>query len=279
MIIDSHHHLWRYDPSEYAWIGDGMGAIARDFTAADLRSVAGPLGVAGSIAVQARQTVEETDALLAVAEQDEFVLGVVGWAPLASDRLPETLDRWSDQAALKGLRHVVQDEPDDNFFDGTDFNRGVAEALARGFRYDLLIFARQLPATIRFVDRHPGGRFVLDHIGKPVIKAGEIDSWRTRVTELAERPHVACKVSGVVTEADWAAWTPESIRPYLDAALEAFGPERLMFGSDWPVSLLATEYERWVRVVTDWVAELTTDEQEAVLCRTACDFYGVEITS
>lgn len=275
-VLDSHHHLWRYSTKEYGWISDEMSVIARDFTAADLRAVAEPAGVVGSVAVQARQTVEETDALLAAADDDGFVRGVVGWAPLADPAVGETLDRWADRPKLRGLRHVVQDEPDDDFLDGDEFNRGVAEVLRRDLTYDLLIFARQLPAALRFVDRHPEGRIVLDHIAKPSIAAGQIEPWKAQITELAKRPNVTCKVSGVVTEADWSGWTPEGIRPYLDAALDAFGPERLMYGSDWPVCLLATEYRRWFDVVADWASAFSDSEQRSFYAGAATAAYQLD---
>lgn len=261
MILDAHHHLWQYSRKEYGWISDEMSVLARDFTVTDLRATAAKCGVTGSIAVQARQAIAETEQLLDIAEADDFVRGVVGWAPLVDPALNEVLDRWSTRSKLKGLRHVVQDEPDDAFLLRDDFNRGVAEALRRGLTYDILIFARHLPTAAQFVDRHPSGRFVLDHIAKPSISAGEIEPWRSHMIELAQRPNVACKISGVVTEADWQSWSAESIRPYLDAALEAFGPTRLMYGSDWPVCLLASSYERWVEVITDWANRLSPSEQ------------------
>jgi L-fuconolactonase len=267
MILDAHHHFWRYSREEYGWISAEMEVLARDYCVSDLREAAGACGVTGSIVVQARQTVEETDWLLDLADGDDFIRGVVGWAPLAAADVGETLDRWSGRPKLRGLRHVVQDEPDDGFLLGDDFNRGVGAALQRGLTYDLLIFARHLPTATEFVDRHPSGRFVLDHLAKPAIAAGQIEPWRTHLQELAKRPNIACKVSGVVTEADWSSWTADSIRPYLDAALDAFGPRRLMYGSDWPVCLLAAEYARWVEVVADWAGQLSPDEQ-------ASFFYG-----
>lgn len=276
MILDAHHHLWRYSREEYGWISDEMRVLAQDFGVDELRASAGACGVIGSIAVQARQTVAETEWLLDLADADDFVHGVVGWAPLAAPDLRETLDRWANRGKLRGLRQVVQDEPDDAFILRDDFNRGVAEALRRGLAYDILIFARQLPAAIEFVDRHPNGRLVLDHIAKPSIADGGIEPWRSQLVELARRPNVACKISGVVTEADWSSWTPDSIRPYLDATLEAFGPRRLMFGSDWPVCLLATEYARWAEVVTDWAAPLSDDERASLFHGAATEAYQLE---
>lgn len=261
MILDAHHHLWRYSREEYGWISDEMGVLARDFGVDDLRSTASKCGVTGSIVVQARQKVAENEQLLDIAEADDFVRGVVGWAPLVDPAVSGVLDRLASRSKLCGLRHVVQDEPDDAFLLRDDFNHGVAEVLRRGLTYDILIFARHLPTAAEFVDRHPNGRFVLDHIAKPRIAAGEVEPWRSRLIELARRPNVACKISGVVTEADWSSWSADSIRPYLDAALAAFGPTRLMYGSDWPVCLLAAEYQRWVEVVTDWASQFSPSER------------------
>jgi len=276
MILDAHHHLWQYSREEYGWISAEMHVLARDFGPGDLRATVAKCGVTGSIAVQARQTIAETEGLLDVAEADDFVRGVVGWAPLVEPGIGEVLDRWSNRGKLRGLRHVVQDEPDDAFLLRDDFNRGVAESLRRGLTYDILIFARHLPTAAEFVDRHPSGRFVLDHIAKPRIAAGEIEPWRSQLAELARRPNVACKISGVVTEADWSTWTADSIRPYLHAALEAFGPSRLMYGSDWPVCLLAAEYERWIEVVTDWASQLSPSEQASFFHGAAETAYQLE---
>lgn len=276
MIIDAHHHLWRYNPEEYGWIDPSMGVIARDFAIEDLARVAAPLGVEGSVVVQARQSLEETYSLLEIASHDPFVLGVVGWAPLAADDAALTLDRLLPHPKLKGLRHVVQDEPDDDFILGKAFGRGVRAALDRGLAYDLLVFARQLPQTIEFVDRHPDGRFVLDHIAKPEIAADNREPWAADIRRLAERPNVACKLSGVATEADWRAWTLDSIRYYLDTALDTFGAERLMFGSDWPVCLLATDYPRWLRTVEQWSAALSTAERDSLFHGAATRAYNLQ---
>lgn len=280
MILDAHHHLWTYSTEEYEWIDVGMQRIARDFTIEDLRAAAEPCGVVGSVAVQARQTVEETTDLLRMANASDFVKAVVGWLPLREDRLGGLLDGLASEPKLKGLRHVVQDEPDDRFLLRDDFNRGVAETLSRGLTYDILIFERQLPAAIEFADRHPNGRLVLDHIAKPAIAAGaEIGPWRAQLTELAERPNVSCKLSGVVTEADWSGWTAGTLRPYFDAALEAFGPGRLMYGSDWPVCLLASEYDRWFNVVQEWASALSASEQNAFYYQNTIEAYQLQATA
>ena len=277
MILDAHHHLWRYSVEEYGWISAEMGVLARDYTVSDLRSVAAPSGVGGSIVVQARQTTEETADLLREFATGVFVKGVVGWAPLVDPSVVDVLDGWSEQPGLVGLRHVVQDEPDDNFLDRPDFNRGVTEVVRRGLTYDLLVFARQLPATLRFLDRHPDGRFVLDHVAKPSIKAGEIDDWGELIGEVAKRPNVVCKVSGMVTEADWSEWSVADLRPYLDSVLEAFGPKRLMFGSDWPVCLLASSYARWCEVLEEWTSGWSHDERDSFYSRTAMSAYSIPL--
>lgn len=279
MIIDSHHHLWNYSVEEYGWIDDSMSVIAQDFTMDDLMAAAKPLGVVGSVAVQARQTVQETRDLLAVANRRDDLLGVVGWVPLASDEIDGTLDEFSGEDKLKGYRHVVQDEPDNDFILGKAFNHGVEKVIARDLVYDILVFERQLGPSIEFVDRHPNGRFVLDHIAKPKIAAKELDPWRANLKAIAERENVACKISGIVTEDDWATWSLSTIRPYLDTALEAFGPGRLMFGSDWPVALLATEYERWFETVQAWAGELSYDEQKAFYADNAASAYRLDTTS
>ena len=275
MIIDSHHHLWNYSTEEYGWIDDSMSAIARDFMPADLQATAASLGVVGSVAVQARQTLQETRWLLDVADNSPLIQGVVGWAPLASPEVEAALDEFSRRTKLKGYRHVVQDEPNNAFILGGDFNRGVERVLARDLVYDILIFERQLGPAIEFVDRHPTGRFVLDHIAKPKIAEEELEPWRTNMLQLAQRDNVACKISGIATEAKWDDWTLETIRPYLDVALDAFGPQRLMFGSDWPVCLLATDYARWLQTMQQWTADWSLDERAAFYHGTATAAYGL----
>ena len=213
----------------------------RMISTAELRDA----GVDGSVVVQARQSVEETRWLLEVAAEDEAIRGVVGWLPLASAELPALLREFAGGGKLKGVRHVVQDEPDDDFILRDDFNRGVAALLDTGLVYDILIYERHLPQAAGFVERHPKQVCVLDHLAKPRIKERILEPWRENLSRLAEHDNVFCKLSGLVTEADWGAWTLDGLRPYLDAALEAFGAERLMAGSDWPVCLLASGYGQW----------------------------------
>lgn len=273
MRIDAHHHFWRYDPVDYGWIDDAMRVIRRDFLPADLECELRAAGVDGVVSVQARQSLAETRWLLELAARHDFIRGVVGWVDLRAPALGAQLDEFSAQPKLKGVRHVVQAEPDDEFILGEAFNRGVAALRGRGLVYDILIFARHLGPAAQFVDRHPDQVFVLDHIAKPAIRAGEIAAWRTRLRELARRPHVYCKLSGLVTEADYTRWTEEQLQPYFETVLEAFGPRRLMFGSDWPVCLVACDYARWARLVERWVAPLSADEQARVLGGTAVEAY------
>lgn len=276
MIIDSHHHFWNYSVEEYGWIDDSMSAIARSFTPSDLKAEIDAVGIDGVVSVQARQTVEETEWLLQLAEANNFIKGVVGWVPLAEENVGDTLASFTGRKKLKAVRHVVQDEPDNRFIMGDDFNRGVAQLADLGLVYDILIFERQLPASIEFVDRHPNQSFVLDHIAKPKIADAEIEPWKDNFFELAKRENVVCKLSGMVTEDDWKNWSLASLRPYLDAALEAFGPDRLMFGSDWPPCLLACGYADWYQLIRDWAAPLSDTEKANLLGNVAIRAYHLD---
>ena len=270
MRVDSHHHLWLYTPEEYGWIDATMAALQRDFLPADLPQAT--VGIDATIAVQARQTLEETHWLLSLAAQSPIIRGVVGWAPIAAEDFPRTLDSIRQNPLLKGLRHVVQAEPD-GFLDDSAFNRGIATLLPTNLVYDILIFARQLPEATRFLDRHPNQPFVLDHIAKPDIKANDFASWNLAIRDLARRPNVTCKLSGMVTEADWQTWSPAQLQPYFDTVLEAFGPSRLMFGSDWPVLTVASTYAQWVETVDTWLAPLSPTERAAIEGETATRIY------
>lgn len=276
MRVDAHQHFWRYNEDEYAWIRPGMEALKRDFLPEHLEPELHRAGIDKAISVQARQTLAETQWLLELAAQFSFIAGVVGWVPLTDPSVEEKLVELASNSRLKGVRHVVQDEPDDHFILREDFNRGVGLLHRFGLVYDILIYERHLPQAIRFVDRHPEQIFVLDHIAKPRIRDGILEPWATHIQELARRPNVYCKVSGMVTEADWCNWTEDGLRRYFDIVLEAFGARRLMFGSDWPVCLLASTYERWARCVETWINELSLDEREAILGATASRVYRLE---
>lgn len=276
MIIDAHHHFWQYDPAQYGWISEQMGVLRRDFLPEDLKPQLLATGVDGVVSVQARQSLEETRWLLEMADNHAFIRGVVGWVPLIAGDVQRHLDSFAGHRKLRAVRHVLQDETDPAYMLRDDFLRGLAALRPFGLVYDILIYEHQLRNSIAMVDRHPDQVFVLDHLAKPRIRDGLVDPWRDHLRELARRPHVFCKISGLATEADHAKWTSEQLRPYIETALEAFGPDRLMFGSDWPVCLLATSYERWFNVVREATAGLSDSEQAAIWGRTAIRAYGLD---
>jgi len=273
--IDAHHHLWKYNADDYGWMGDRMARIRRDFLPADLKLEIGAAGVDGVVTVQARQKVEETEWLLSLADENEFMRGVVGWVSLTSPDVRADLERLAPHPKLKAVRHVLHDEADDDYMLRDDFSAGIALLPEFGLAYDILIFERHLPQTIELVGRHPGQVFVVDHIAKPVIKDGVISPWRENISKLAERENVYCKLSGMVTEADWTSWAEDQLRPYFDVVLGAFGADRLMFGSDWPVCLVACEYGRWHRIVSQWIEPLSDAERERILGGTAAEAYNL----
>jgi L-fuconolactonase len=276
MRIDAHQHFWRYDPAEYSWIDASMSAIRRDFLPADLKPELDAAGFHGSVAVQARQSLEETRWLLELAAQSSSILGVVGWADMRSPDIRSQLKSLAQDRRMVGIRHIVQSEPDDRFLMQPDFLRGISVLEEFDLAYDILIYAKHLPVAAEFVERFPRHRFVLDHLAKPPIKIGRIDSWADGIQRLAEFPNVYCKLSGLVTEADWQHWTPEQIVPFLDVAFEAFGPIRLMIGSDWPVCLVAASYTRTIEVVKTYLLRLNPTSREAVLGGNAQRFWRLK---
>ncbi|MEO0476446.1 MAG: amidohydrolase family protein [Planctomycetota bacterium] len=276
-ILDSHHHLWDYDPQQYPWIPLGS-PLEETYGLNDLADHAEGAGLVGSIAVQARQTLEETEWLLGLAKRDPLCRGVVGWVPLQDEAIGEIIGQFSDNPLLKGVRHVIQDEEDPEFMLRPAFIDGIKTCAQAGLRYDILIFGHQLPNTIKMVDRLADDTpLVLDHIAKPVIEPGKFDeTWAKDFAELAERPNVLCKLSGMATEVRGEAWDGDLLKPYFDHALECFGVDRLMFGSDWPVALLKTDYVRWAGAVRDAIGSLSETEQDQILYTNAANFYGVE---
>jgi L-fuconolactonase len=277
--IDAHQHFWQYSPTEYPWIGTGMERLARDYLPGDLEAVARPHGIVGSVAVQARQSPEESRWLLELAKRHPSIRGVVGWVDLRGDHVADELARLARQPGFLGVRHVVQDEPDPRFLLGTDFIRGLRLLHQFGLTYDLLIYPQQLPAAVELVGLLPEQPFVLDHIAKPRLQgwrtAADRAEWERQMTALARQPNVFCKLSGLVTEADWRAWQPDDFRPYLELVIEIFGPRRLMFGSDWPVCRLAADYADVVGIVADAIGGLNAAEQAAIWGGTAQSFYGI----
>lgn len=274
MRLDAHLHFWRYDPVRDAWITREMGAIRRDFLPADLAPVLGAHRFDGCVAVEAAPSIAQTQFLLELAHANPFIRGVVGWVDVLSPDLERTLERLHPDPRLVGIRYGAQGEPDD-FLARDDVARGVAMLGRFDLAFDILIYERQLPAAITLATRLPEQTFVLDHIAKPRIADGVIEPWASRIRELARRPNVSCKVSGMITEADWRTWRPAELRPYLDVVFDAFGPNRLVFGSDWPVCLVAGDYARVVSVVEDYARSLTVAEREALFGGTAARAYGL----
>ncbi|HSP42925.1 MAG TPA: amidohydrolase family protein [Luteolibacter sp.] len=265
MKIDSHHHLWAINDTDYVWMTEAHAVIRRDFLAPELDAVLDESGIDGTVAVQARQMVEETEFLLAFADANPRVRGVVGWVPLLENGGEPWLEKYATHPKLRGVRHVVHDEPDDDFILRPDFNEGIRNLPKYGLLYDILIFWKHLPQTIRFVDLHPEQPFVVDHIAKPRIAREAFDNeWAAGIRELAKREHVSCKISGMITEVRDAEWDADLLRPYFDTILEAFGPQRVMYGSDWPVCLLRGSYANWVHAVEQLASSLSLDEQAAL---------------
>ena len=276
MRIDAHQHFWNYSAAEYPWIGAGLERLARDYLPSDLEPLLAAKQIDGSVAVQARQSVEESLWLLALAKAHPLVKGVVGWVDLRSDRVGDDLRVLAANPTFVGVRHVVQDEPDPRFVLGEGFIRGLRQLRQHGLSYDLLLYPSQLPAAIELVGLLPEQPFVVDHLAKPRIATGEIADWERDIRAIARHDNVCCKVSGMVTEAVRRGWKRDDFTPYLDVVLEAFGPERLMFGSDWPVCLLAGEYADVAAIPRDYFSRLSTTEQQMIWGDTAAGFYGLK---
>lgn len=273
--IDAHQHLWNYLPPGPLWMADGMEVLRRNFLIEDLRAATAEAGVTGTIVVETERTVAETEWLSKTAACDDLICGVVGWAPLTLPTIAPELEKIAALPKMRAVRHPIHDELDDQFVMREDFNRGIAELGRFDLKYDILIFEKHLPQTIQFVDRHPNQIFVLDHIAKPRIREGVLEPWRGNIRELALRPNVYCKLSGMVTEADWDTWSDEALSPYVETVLEAFTPKRLMFGSDWPVVTLASSYHRWIGTVRSAIAQLSQEERDRILAKTAIEAYGI----
>jgi len=275
MIIDSHQHFWRYDAARHGWITEAMSAIRRDFMPEQFERECVANGVDGSIVVQVDQSEEETHFLLELAERDDRVVGVVGWVDLRAAGVEERLQFFTQSKKLCGFRHIAQVEADDFLVD-RDFAHGISRLRAFGFAYDILIYPRQLQAAIELASRFPEQRFVVDHMAKPLIKDGCREPWASYMRTLAQNANVFCKVSGLVTEADWIHWKTEDIHPYLDIVFEAFGPERLMFGSDWPVCLLAASYRQVKEVIEHYVGAHAATHKYDIFGGNAIRFYGLK---
>jgi L-fuconolactonase len=277
--VDAHQHFWRYDPAEYAWIDDAMAALRRDFLPADAAREMAAAGVDACVAVQARQTLEETRWLLALAGTHPLIAGVVGWVDLQADDAHAQLERLASNPKLIGVRHIVQSEADDRFLLRPAFCRGIALLEAFALTYDILVYARHLPVVVEFVARFERQPFVLDHLGKPDVRRGEITTWEKDIRRLAACPNVFCKLSGLVTEADWERWTAAQLRPYLDVAFDSFGVGRLLLGSDWPVCTVAASYAHTLGVVTDYLSRHSAEDRAAVLGGNAQRLWNLKVNA
>lgn len=277
MKIDSHQHYWHFNTADYGWMGDNMSVIKRDFLPTDLLPELKSIDFDGSVAVQARQSIEETNWLLQLADEHPHIKGVVGWLDLQSEQAEEQIAAFAKHPKAVGVRHVIHDEEDIDFMLRPAFIRGVKLLEKYNLAYDILIFPKHLTNTIEFVKQFSDKQtFVVDHIAKPLIKDGIVSPWKEDIATLAKFPNVYCKVSGMVTEADWNTWKPENIRPYLDVVMEAFGPERILIGSDWPVCLVAGKYSEVMHVVTDYISTFTEKEQAQILGGNAVKAYGIK---
>jgi L-fuconolactonase len=277
--IDSHHHFWDPDRADYPWMTDEVASIRRAYGPDDLRPLIARQGIERTILVQTRSSTEETEEFLATAAAEAFIGGVVGWVDLAYPAVADEIARLQDGPGgtrLVGIRHQLHDEPDPAWLARPEVRRGLRAVALAGLTYDLLVRPRELPAALEAARGLPDLRFVVDHIGKPPIATGELDPWAGRLRELAALPNVACKLSGLVTEADWSSWTTADLRPYAAVVLEAFGPERLLFGSDWPVCLLAASYDRVVEAARELMAGLSGVEQARIFGGTAMEVYSLD---
>ncbi len=274
--IDSHQHFWYYEPVKDSWMTDDMNLIKKDFMPADLLPVLEGLGFEGCITVQVAQTDAETEFLLKLAEKFSFIKGVVGWVDLKAGDIEAKLQNLSSNRKLKGFRHVLQTEPDDKYVLADDFRGGISTLSKYGFTYDILIYPRHIKYATELVSKYPEQMFVIDHLAKPFIKAQEIKEWEEDIRRIAQIPNIYCKVSGMVTEADLHHWKTEDLLPYLDVIFDAFGPQRLMYGSDWPVCLIASSYDRWVGLLESYADTNLTAEQRLDFWReNAIRFYNL----
>ncbi len=276
MIIDSHQHFWKYDPVRDSWIDKSMKELRRDFLPKDLGPVLEKNDIDGCIAVQADQSENETEFLLNLAENNSFIKGIVGWVDLQSDNVNERLAHYCRKNIFKGVRHIVQAESND-FMMGKKFQNGISSLKQFELTYDILVFPSQLSAAIQLVNKFPDQKFVIDHMAKPHIKSGKMAAWKKDIELLARSQNVYCKVSGMVTEADWKNWRKEDFTKYLDIIFNAFGLDRVLYGSDWPVCLLAAEYELQLEIIVEYITKYSPEDKEKIMSGNAINFYNLNL--
>ena len=273
--IDSHQHFWKFDPVRDSWIDETMSNIQRDFLPEDLLPILDENQFSGCVAVQASQSEEETHFLLELASKNDFIKAVVGWVDLRDENISDRLQHFTAHKKLKGFRHVVQGEADD-FMYGEAFRRGIKALTAFDYTYDILIFERQLSAAVSLVSDFPDQKFVVDHIAKPDIKSGRINSWKKGIEEIAKYDNVWCKISGMVTEADWKNWKAEDLKPYLDVIFENFSIDKILYGSDWPVLNVASDYHEVVKTLEDYISKFSIEDQNKIWFENANSFYNLK---
>jgi L-fuconolactonase len=275
-LIDSHQHFWRYNSAEHTWMTEAMPGLKRDFMPDDLAPLLSQIGFDGCIAVQARQSLAETDWLLKLADEHDFIKGVVGWVDLRSPNIYEILSGYANRKKLVGVRHVVHDEADDRFMLQPAFQNGIAALKEFDLGYDLLLFPKHLPVALQLVGKFPEQSFILDHIAKPFISRRELSPWREDLKELAKHPNVFCKISGMVTEAEWNNWRDDDFVPYLDIVTEAFDTSRIMIGSDWPVCTLSGEYSAIMNIVIDYASRFPNEIRDGILGGNSIRIYKLD---
>jgi L-fuconolactonase len=275
MRIDAHQHFWHYDPAKHIWMNEHMSFLKTDYLPSDLAPILTNCDLDGCIAVQANQAEVENEFLLGLSDQYDIIKGIVGWVDLRADNLEERLTHYQSFKKIKGFRHVIHDEPALDFMLQPSFINGVSKLKAFNYTYDILIFAAHLPNTLEFIKALPDQAFVIDHIAKPTIKTGDIDAWAKQLKLVAEYKNVMCKISGMVTEADWSGWKKEDFTKYLDVVVEVFGVDRIMYGSDWPVCTLAASYEQQYHIVKDYFSTFSPTEQDLFFGGNATKFYKI----
>jgi L-fuconolactonase len=277
MKIDAHHHLWQYEESEYSWITNEKNILRRDFLPKLLKAELARTQIDATIAMQARQSLEETTWLLEQCEDYPWIIGIVGWVPFTHVKVEKHLEKFSKEFNCLGMRHRMVIEKDSRYMLRDDFNRGISLLKQFNLSFDLEIHASQLPTAREFVDRHPEQIFILNHMANPAIREKAFEDWDIEIRKLAERENVFCKLSGLATQCKWHMWTENDLKPYIETALEAFGPQRLIFGSDWPICLLSSQYERWVRAAQKLISTLSPVEKAQIMGETALAAYGLEV--
>jgi len=275
--VDVHQHFWIYDQEEYKWIDASMAKLQRNFLPSHLNRVLKKNGIDFCVSVQARQTLQETKWLLELAQNNSFIKGIVGWVNLKSSSVEQDLEKFAAYKKFKGVRHLLQDEDDNRYMLQPDFKKGLSQLKKFDLTYDILIYPRHIKYACTLVYEFPHQKFIVDHLAKPLIKEGKIELWKKDVRKLAKADNVFCKLSGMVTEANWNSWKQDDFIPYMEIILEAFGPNRLLFGSDWPVCTVAAKYEQVLRIVTDFINSLSQAEQAHIMSQNAIAFYNLEV--